>query len=409
MALPPADFNFFTTFFKHRPFSDDVDSIGTVNLASLEWLEASASKATSRSPFWDILTLYKIKEQSKLYLSRIQSRLDALRKEKWGDERIAAAKRRLSRSVAASQTLISLPEAPVPLLPAVIVYCIFQFVAKNSVLEAKHLGLLSHGVQKWVDPYIFRHIIPLDNFKYIRLAQLQSPRIVQAKKEYFVAVTLLTTFGLVQLPPLWDTFPALRSISSTVIHSIGLTLEPPTPMLRRLHLTEWNAKSLPLSSQIFNTLTHLSIQPDRDMFHYMAWDFTSLKHLGNLTHLLLHPDSKIPLHPNAIHARYLTRFIQDTLIPSLPLSLRIVIWNAGTVSLDRSLADYVHLFNGSVDSRLVLAFQKGDYSSGTRETTEGARIGSLAYVYPEYPSFESAGLEWLECLWEDVEQFVAKR
>ncbi|KAH8825547.1 hypothetical protein DL96DRAFT_117355 [Flagelloscypha sp. PMI_526] len=409
MALPSADPEFFRAFFQHHLFPENTDSISTVNTVSLIWLENCATSAASRSAFWDIAALSMVNKRSQLYLENLNNKLDVLKNEPFGLERIAAAKSRLLRSIAASPTLISLPEAAVPLLPAEIIYCIFQFVAVQNVLEAKQISVLSQTVQKWVDPYIFRRIIPLDNSKYTALTKFQTPRLVQAKTKYFVAITLLTASSLARFLRFWDDFPAVRSVSFPVSSYTGLIVDIPVPTLRRLHLSQWNAGGLPLSSQIFSTLTHLSIHLNSDLFHYTNWEFIPLKHLLKLSHLLLHPHTKMPKYPSEVEAGYMKRFMKDNLIPSLPPSLRLLIWDAGTVSRDHSLEAYVNLLDGSMDSRLVLVFQKGDSRLGAREIIEGSRIGSLAYFYPEYTSFESAGLDWLECLWEDIEEFVAKR
>ncbi|KAH8825560.1 hypothetical protein DL96DRAFT_117560 [Flagelloscypha sp. PMI_526] len=408
MALPPADPKFFETFFEPQILDQDATPINTVNVVSLTWLEDTASRAVTRSPFWNITTLSVVNVQSKLYLESLESSYDGFKDEELALEKMKTAKSRLLRSISASQTLISLRETATSLLPEELTYYIFQFVANQGVLEAKQLALLARPVQRWVDPYIFKRTIPLDDVRYNTLANLQTPRLVQAKKEYFIALTfsLFSISDNLQFLHIWNHFPAVRSISCPGRNFVQSMTETASPTaLRRLQLIPWDADLIPLSSQIFRTLTHLSLEPDSDIFRYTTWNFAPLKHLLNLTHFFFHTHSDMIFYPNEVNADHFTRFLRDNLVPSLPLSLQLLIWVTGTVLRDGSFAEYKSLLDGTLDSRLVLAFRKGDDTSATFETSEDAGIGSMAYVYPA----SSVGLDWLECLWEDVKQFMAEK
>jgi hypothetical protein len=149
MALPPADANLFETLFQYPSPANDLDPIITINLVSLVWLENSASSATSRSPFWARSTLDSVNKQAKDYLARLDGFHTMLKDRESIQGEIGSTKGRLLRAIAASQLLLSLPEAPVPLLLVDVTFCIFQWVALESAFEAKRLSLVSRTVQKW--------------------------------------------------------------------------------------------------------------------------------------------------------------------------------------------------------------------------------------------------------------------
>ncbi|KAH8825627.1 hypothetical protein DL96DRAFT_119715 [Flagelloscypha sp. PMI_526] len=406
-AFPPVDINFFRTYF-HYPSGKDIGFFGIINLVSLEWLEKTASETTCRSPWWDCSTLDFINGQSKVELARLEGLLNAVEDRELVLAKIGYPREYLLRSIAATQALLSLREAPSPFLPVELTCRIFRCAASQSIFEAKTISKVSQTVQKVVDPYIFRRIIALDKFKYATLLNLQTPRLIQAKTN-LTAMTLLGEFDAVQLLDLWRNFPAVRSISFSGNHFDSLTRDVSMPLLRRLHINGWVVGKTPLSSQIFHSLTHLSILPGSSLDIYGEWDFQPLRKLPNLTHLLFHTHSDGYWYPNGAHAQSWTSFVAQSLLPSIPPSLRFMIWVAGEVTRRGSFEAYKPLWDGTMDTRLVLAFRKGDPTSDSWTTSQSAGAGSLAYVYTALSSFHSTTLDWLEWLWEDVERFVAER
>ncbi|KAH8813847.1 hypothetical protein DL96DRAFT_1625520 [Flagelloscypha sp. PMI_526] len=405
MALPPPDAKFFLTFFEHPSVAEPFDHIGTVNIVSLLWLEHCASTSIFRSLLWDKNTLESIKEQANGYFARGDILKDSILDKEFILAKIETTRGLLLRTITASQVLLSLPGAPIPLLPADIIYCVFQCLALQSVIDAKKLSTLSRTVQQWADPYVFRRIIPLNETAYQILVNLNSSRLVQARTKYFSAVTLREDLPITD--DFHREFPTVRSISFLGYHQIP---SKSIPALRRLETNSWNANQTPLSSQIFRSLTHLSLQPSPGLHIYRIWDFSPLKQLLNLTHLLFHShSSSSPLYANDAHAEFWTEFLVQHLIPSLPSTLRLLVWMAGEVLKSGSFTEYRPLWDGTVYPRLIRAFQKGAPNSDRHQTSESAGSGSSAYVYSVHPLSKSLGLDWLECFWEDVERFAIER
>ncbi|KAH8826502.1 hypothetical protein DL96DRAFT_1806371 [Flagelloscypha sp. PMI_526] len=410
---PPSKRSFFCSFLKRfrsggwesKLQSNSIDtpepkpkkvkaSVTTVSLESLEWLENMSRRATSRSALWATDELLDIQTRSEQYKTHSEGLLGAKDVEMLH-----------LRAAAAARTLLSLPEAPLPLLPHELMRCIFLWVACQDVAEAKNLSLLSTIVQNWVDPCVFKYLARIDGIE-----EVSSPRILRAKAHYLTGFNLVSTTDALEVVRLRKALlPVLRSLSYPKSEFVQIT--GMVPSISRLHIDDWTPRIIPLSSNVFSKITHLSLNLKTQavrVFH--GWDWEPLKDLVSLrcfifqTHFFLQRG----FCPNEIHAKLWIDFVVPILLPCIPPSVDLVIWAVPEINIPNSLDRYQILFDGAMDRRLVVAFERGD-GLRTHTTSESAGAGPYAFVYPVLKQRRYIGLDWLEWLWEDALMFLRNR
>ncbi|KAH8825558.1 hypothetical protein DL96DRAFT_1711387 [Flagelloscypha sp. PMI_526] len=373
----------------------------TVALKSLQWLESCARNATARSVMWPRETMLNIHSRSEGYRLSLQE----TSAENASAEEVKSL---LIRASTAAQTILLLPELPLPSLPHELMRCIFLWVSCEDVREAKKLSLVSHTVQDWVDPCIFKFLVHT-----VGIENAASFRMLRAKKQYFVGCTLLLNspgraeLGIVRV---FQELPVLRSIScsgSLVSHIRTTTIAS----FFRFHIEDWTPYNSPLSSNIFSTMTHLSLcLRTLSVSTFSEWDWMPLKHLGGLRYFFLHTHTfpERGFYPNDTHASLWIDFMMHTVIPRLPPPLELMVWVVPDIMIHHSLMHYKILFDGTADRRLVLAFEKGD-GLNAHSTSESAGAGHYALVYPALNRQLTAGLDWLEWLWLEALTFLKCR
>ncbi|KAH8825562.1 hypothetical protein DL96DRAFT_1609265 [Flagelloscypha sp. PMI_526] len=367
----------------------------TVVLETLLWLEDCARTATARSAMWQHEILLDIQNRSDEY----RTKLDSITSE--GAEQV---KNLNHRAFNAARTLLSLDEVPLPSLPDDLIHCIFLWVACQGVVEAKGLSFISQVVRDWVDPCIFKYLARKTGFEFA-----SSPRMRRAKAKYFVGCTLSenSTFDLMRV---FHELPQFRSISclDTMAASISTTR---LLSFQRLHIDDWNTNNTPLSHSLFSNVTHLSLNSKtlavRD---FDEWDLAPLNRFVVLRYFIFHthflPDRGFC--PNDIHAALWNDFMLQKLFPCIPSSVDLWLWVVPDIAIDQTLRNYQVLFDGRSDRRFLLAFEKGD-GVQAHATSESAGAGHYAFVYPALNRRISAGLDWLEVLWEEAWEFLKSR
>ncbi|KAH8813843.1 hypothetical protein DL96DRAFT_1625514 [Flagelloscypha sp. PMI_526] len=373
------------------PKSEKVEfSAITVSLESLEWLENTCRKATSRSAMWakeDLVDIQTISGDHKTHTRGYS---------------VAGAKDvdlRHSRAAAAARTVLSLPEVPLPILPQELVRCIFLWIARQDVTEAKTLSLVSTAVQNLVDPCVFKYFNRVS-----RVEEMQSSRLLRAKEHFITGYNLLA--WPLEITSVCRQLPALRSISCS-IGEIAHVAELP-PSIRRLHIDYYSTHDLSLSSNVFSGIIYLSLNLKLDHTCFYGWE--PLKDLVGLRCFIFRTHS-FPhelLSPNDVHAKLWIEFVVLTLLPYMPTSVELVLWVIPDIKSRKSLEHFRILFDGSADRRLLVAFQKGN-GSDTHATSESAGAGSYAFVYPALKEQRHTGLDWLEWLWEEGLTFLNSR
>ncbi|KAH8813842.1 hypothetical protein DL96DRAFT_1685149 [Flagelloscypha sp. PMI_526] len=357
---------------------------------SLEWLEKTCRTAKSRSAMWSKEDLVDIQTRSgdhEAYTRRYSVA---------GAEEVQVLH---SRAAAAARTLLSLPEAPLPILPQELVHCIFLWVARRSVAEAKNLSLVSTTVQNWADPFVFKYLRQTQGIE-----EITSSRLLRAKAHYFIGYDALP--WSIEIASLCRQLPMLRSIPYSLRVFTRIPALPPS--ICRLHIDYYATRDMPLSFNVFSKITHLSLNMASESSFSNGWE--PLKDLIGLR-CFVFQSQHVPrqmLWPNEAHAKLWIDFAVSVLFPCMPTSVELVLGVLPDICINTSLESYRMLFDGTVDRRLLIAFQKGD-GSGTHATSESAGAGSYAFVYPVFKHYRSTGLDWLEWLWEEALMFLKNR
>ncbi|KAH8825450.1 hypothetical protein DL96DRAFT_1711247 [Flagelloscypha sp. PMI_526] len=320
----------------------------------------------------------------------------------------------LTRTCKAAETLALLPELPIPyhVLSADIVYYILRFAAGLSSAEAKTLSLVSHQVQTWVDPFIFRYLAPKSRYEklYEALETEASPRLARANDIHFKGVTVFWDIGYGGLARLVKSIPALRSLSF-IAHSLYAYRDAETSkVLRsrifRLHIDGWNPTLVSLADNLIasNNLTHLSLKvyTHNTQLVSQRWDWTPLRKLSKLEYFLLHTDPARFFHTISENVAEYHVLFANRLQPVLPDTLHVLIWVLPPIikQLDQYFSSdierYKRLLDGTVIPCMVVAFQAERV--GCCETSESA-AAHKAFVYPDasvHPAPRNKGLGWLE-------------
>ncbi|KAH8836129.1 hypothetical protein DL96DRAFT_1733904 [Flagelloscypha sp. PMI_526] len=334
----------------------------------------------------------------------------------------------ITRTFKAAEALALLPELPIPerALSVDIVRYAFRFAACLDSREAKTLSLVSRDVQNWVDPFVFRYLAPKSIYEelYKTLKSGESPRLVQAKDGHFKGVTLLRDNGDGQLTRLIKAIPALRSLSSLAgilcTYNDANTAKVLRSRISRLHIDSWSPTLVSLADDLIasNNLTHLSLKVNTHDVGSLSqrWDWTPLQSLSKLTYFLLHTNPARFFRTNPENVTEYHALFTDKLRPVLPNTLRVLIWVLPPIirrneQVAGDLEPYKRLLDGTVISRMVVAFQRE--SGGTCVTSESAGAGHEAFAYPDagvYPATGNEGLGWLESdLCERAVTFLKER
>ncbi|KAH8825561.1 hypothetical protein DL96DRAFT_1609264 [Flagelloscypha sp. PMI_526] len=235
---------------------------------------------------------------------------------------------------------------------------------------------------------------------------------LRAKAHYFVGWSLKMRdyVPVLYIARICVELPVLRSVSAPgkLASRISAT---DVPSLRRFHVDDWWPDDMPISRNLFSTVTHLSLNARTskiDALHELEW--APLKHLTVLKFFMLHthfsPHRRFDL--NESHAGSWIDLMNQRFFPSISMSVELIVWVIPDIDMDASLSHYQALLDGSLDRRFVVAFEKGD-GLRTHATSENAGAGPYAFVYPPLSRKKSVGLDWLEWLWEEGLEFLENR